>query len=87
MDGIPGLDGPRISHVNPNVVLPGTFVDIHGDNLGESYSDTIVTISGKEVLVLRVTSQKVTVRIPPERGELDPLIVNVGGKVGKLIDG
>ena len=76
----PWATDPRISYVEPQAVRPGTFIEIHGDNFGNRYGDVTVTIGGREALVLTVTPQKLTVRIPPERGALDPLVVAVAGK-------
>ena len=77
---------PRISHADPQAVRPGTFVDVHGDNFGDRYGDVTVVIGGREALVLRVTPQKLTVRIPPEPGALDPLVVSVAGQAATITD-
>lgn len=78
------LTDPHISHVTPEEVLPGTFIDICGDNFGDIYQDVTVTIGGREALVLEVTPQKITVRIPPEPGSLDPIVVSIAGKNAEI---
>lgn len=70
----------RISHVVPEKVLPGTFVEVYGDNFGDIYQNVIANVGGREALVLDVSPQKLTIRIPPERGSLDPLSISVKGR-------
>ncbi|MGH9462514.1 MAG: IPT/TIG domain-containing protein, partial [Vicinamibacteria bacterium] len=72
--------GPRIISISPAEVLPGTFVEIHGDNFGSVYQDVTVEIGGREALVLSVRPQGLRVRIPPERGGLDPVVVSIAGR-------
>ena len=71
---------PRVSRVVPDDVLPGSFVEIVGDNFGEVYGDVTVTIGGREALVIRVAPQSLIVRVPAEPGALDPLTVRVKGR-------
>lgn len=80
------LTDPRVSEVIPEMVLPGTFVDICGDNFGDSYKDVIVTIGGHEAVVLDIKPQKLKVRIPPELGSLNPLVISIAGKTIELSD-
>jgi len=76
----PLLTEPRISSITPGKVLPGTFVEVHGDNFGDVYQDVTVEIGGREALVLAVRPQELRVRIPPERGDLDPVVVTIAGR-------
>jgi hypothetical protein len=73
-------DAPRVTHASPSIVRPGTFVDVYGANFGHNYGDVTVHMGGREALVLRVTPTKLTVRIPPEPGSLDPLVISINGR-------
>ena len=55
-----------------------------GDNFGDVYGNVTVSVASREALVLKVAQQKLTIRVPPHPGQLEPLIVSVAGKTTKL---
>ncbi|XOF33597.1 MAG: IPT/TIG domain-containing protein [Candidatus Electrothrix sp. YB6] len=86
IDAGPLLTDPRVSEVIPSIVLPGTFVDIYGDNFGDIYKNVMVSIGGREAVVLSVNPQKIKIRIPAEPGSLNPLVISIAGKTIELND-
>lgn len=80
------LRGPRVSRVTPEQVMPGTFVEVEGDNFGSAYEDVIVKVGGREALVIDVSPGKLVFRVPPEPGDLNPVVISVKDKTVELDD-
>jgi hypothetical protein len=65
---LPTATGPWISGVNPQKVLPGSFVEINGAGFGNYYGDVVAWAGGREMIVLDVQPTQLLVRIPPQVG-------------------